>query len=164
MPPRDLLRPARKALEKLMVSGVRIVWDREGSADDQLDYDTGQVTRPDDDEEIVYDEYTVSAVGRSFAHESGLGGIALIAPIQMARSVGLQLAGGASLTSAPYEVWIPVDAPNAGKGGIAECVYSEHPYSDPGLVGRQFTIREAQFGTLSAARVYIAEERNVAPT
>lgn len=157
---RDLLRSARRAIEsKAMVSACRVEWDPEGSEDDETDLETGQVFRPLDDTQVIYDQHSLGDGGRSLAHESGLGGICYIGPIQATRSVGLQISGGARMTNAPYEIWLPLDAPFPGNGAVVECTFSEYPYSDPGLVGRQWTVRDAQIGTLQPARVLVAEER-----
>jgi Family of unknown function (DUF6093) len=144
-----------------MKTRVRIVWDEEGSADDtDFDYDTGLSTRPSDDASLRYDEDSIGLDGRSLAHTSGLGGKAIIGPVQATRSTGLQLAGGANFVSTPYEVILPLDSPSdIGIGAVVEVVWSEFPYSDPDLIDRQFVIRAAQGGTLSPARVFVAEEK-----
>jgi len=160
MAQRDLLRAGRKALDKLMKTGIRVTFDAEGSTDDEFDYNTGRVLKPLNDDELVYDEESIGLDGRSLAHYSGLGGKAIVAPVSAVRSVGLQIAGGSRFASAPYEIHVPLDAPDGvGIGAVVEVVASEFPYSDPELLDRQWVIRSVQAGTLSPARTYIAEER-----
>jgi hypothetical protein len=143
-----------------MKTGVRVTFDPEGSADDSFNYDTGGVYKPLNDDELVYDELSIGDGGRSLAHFSGLGGKAIVAPISAVRSTGLQIADGARFTNAPYEIHVPLDAPDAvGINAVVEVVASEFPYSDPALLERQFIIRVQLDGTLSPVRVYIAEER-----
>lgn len=164
MAQRDLLRPGRRALDKLMKTGVRVAYDREGSADDAFDYSTGAVYKPLNDDEIVYDELSIGDGGRPLVHYTGLGGKAIVAPISAVRSVGLQIADGARFTNAPYEIHVPLDAPNeVGINAVVEVVASEFPYSDPALLERQFVIRVQLDGTLHPVRVYIAEERRRGP-
>jgi hypothetical protein len=156
------LAAGRRQIETMMIDAGRIVWDREGSTDDTIDYDTGQPVRPVDDDEIIYDEHSLGTDGRPLGHRdaqgnlTGWGGKMLIAPLNATRAPLVQIAGGVELTSVPYELWVPVDTQTAGAGGILELTYASQ---DPGLAGRQFRIRSAQFSTFGLARGYVAEER-----
>jgi hypothetical protein len=161
---RDLIRPARRAIEKYaMTSACRIEYDAEGSGDDETDLETGQVFRPLDDSALIYDQNSLGDGGRSLAHPSGLGGLCYIGPVQATRSVGLQIAGGARLTTAPYEIMIPLDGPDVEVGAVIECTHSDFPTSDPALAGQQFTVRQVQTGSLQPARVLITEMRERGP-
>jgi hypothetical protein len=147
-----------------MVVGLRVQFDPEGVADDTFDYQTGQVWKPLDDDQLVYDELSVGDGGRPLAHPSGVGGRAFVSPVSSVRSIGLQIVDGAQFSSTPYEIWVPLDAPtDVGVGAIAEVVHSEFPQSDPGLLGRQFKMHSVLGGAVTPARVFIAVERTRGP-
>lgn len=147
---------ARKKVEELMEDAIRFTWDVEGTADDEFDYGTGGVSVPVDDAEYVYDELTVGEAGRPLGHTGGYGGKCLVASVEATRSVALQIAGGARITSVPYEIWLPIDAPSLGPGAVGEVTFSKR---DPGLVGREFIVRSVRFGTMQLSRILISEER-----
>ena len=147
----------RRKLESFMTDAIIFRWDREGSADDTIDYDTGEPVSPAADTATVYDHTSVGVVsGRSLAHSGGYGGKCFIDPQDAVRSVALQIAGGARVTATPYQIEVPIDAPEIGPGAVGECVYSKE---DPGLVGKTFTVRTWTGGTLEAIRVLVCEER-----
>ena len=164
MAQRDLLKGGRRALDRIMTCGVRIAWDESGSADDDFDYVTGRVLKPLNDEEIIYDEWSIGDGGRTLKHESGLGGRALVSPVSAVTAARMRASGGVPMTGTPYEIHIPLDAPEVGNNAVVEVVASPFPFSDPLLLDRQFLIRTVETGSLLPARKFIAEERVRTPS
>jgi hypothetical protein len=120
------LEPARRAVEKLMDDTCRITSDRQGSGDDALDQETGQIVRPADDDEPVYE------------------GKALFSAIS-----GTGRNGGQAFAIVNYNLAIPLSAPELTRGMRVEWTSARR---DGRAVGEVFYVEYPIYKTMAASR------------
>jgi hypothetical protein len=158
-----IITSGRRLAESSMLDGLYIARNPNGTTDDVLDTETGELVRPSivigesDTLNLIYDESSLGDEDRSLAASSGVGGMGRITAVDSSLVTEDDVHGR---ITERYRGAIPIDGPTLKPYDYVAVMSSNNPklVYNPETDGPIFFVRRLIVSTFSVSQSFMLEE------